>query len=239
MPDPTIELSEHDKRMIAVADGGDPADPAENLNPENPDVRLPSDGELPLDQMNPEDMSKEQLLEFIKGHSADAEDGDDAEDGGDDEDEDSDDELGGEDEDGDEAPTEAEKKLAAAEDKLREASAYEAAGGKEGYQDLAKWGAENLGEEQIEIFNQAVTTGEPDVVKFAVEALKAFQKVQSFDTFGQEGDMTLGNNGGVTPSVTGYESQAQMSADMSDPRYKIDPAFQERVAMKLSVTTAF
>lgn len=226
MSEENVQLTEHEKQMIAVAEGGDPNAPDDNKGGE---PRLPSEGDLPLDQMKPEDMSKEQLLEFIK-MAQEEETEDEGEEDGEEETDDSGD---------DEELSEEERKLQEAEDKLREVAAFEEAGGKEAYQELVAWGSENLDENEIGIFNQAVTQGEPEVTKFAVRAVNALRQVKNYETFGQQGQMTDGQGTAMMEGLTGYESQAEMQRDMQDPRYHTDPAFQQKVMMKLSVTSAF
>lgn len=223
-----LNLSEHEKEMIKVAEGGAPIEGEDK-------PRLPSEGDVPLDQMKPEDMSREQLLEFLqRGKESDEEESDEEES------EESTDEEDADEEDDGEELSDAEKRLLEAEEKLREVAAYEAAGGKEDFQALIKWGGENLSEDQVGIFNQAVTEGDPEVVTFAVSALKSMQELAHIKNFGYEGDSTnpdaarYGNE-----AVKGYESQAEMEADMRDPRYQTDPAYRERVAMKLGITTSF
>lgn len=230
MDEENYELSEHDKQMIAVAEGGDPNDPAENT-----DVRLPSEGEPSIDELKPEDMSKEQLLELLnsqKESEGEAED-EDAEDDGEDLEDDSDEGVD------DDELSEADQRLLEAENKLRELSAYEVAGGKEAYQELVGWGSENLSEDQVDVFNKAVTAGDPNMVKFAVEAVQALQKLSGIENFGHEGELNLGDGTTTQRGVTGYQSQAEMQRDMSDPRYSTDPAFQERVMQRLAITQSF
>lgn len=225
------ELSEHDKQMIAVAEGGDPNDPSENTPP-----RLPSEGEPTLEDLNPEDMSKEQLLELLNKQKES--DGESEEEEDLDEDEDLEDEdLDGED-DEDEDDEDEDDELSTLRQQLREREAYDVAGGKEAYAELMAWGAENLEQTEIDIFNQSVNEGSPEIVKFAVEAVKAKQALANYEANGYEGQMTEGQ-GGRQGFTTGYQSDAEMQADMRDPRYQTDEAFRNQVMQKLAMTTAF
>jgi hypothetical protein len=105
-------------------------------------------------------------------------------------------------------------------------------GGAEGYQALIQWAAANLNAPDIVAFNVAVQSGDVGLAKMAVEGLKARHEAAE----GRQPNLLKGQPG----SAGGYESVAQMKADMNDPRYlKGHKAFHAMVDRKLQATTAF
>jgi len=106
-------------------------------------------------------------------------------------------------------------------------SMMEAAGGEDAYQGMLSWAADNYADGEIDAFNAAVDSGDLNASRLAISGLKA-----RFDSSeGSEPSLTGGNN---TPtSGAAYESWAQVTAAMSDPRYTNDPAYRSAVAQKL------
>jgi len=107
------------------------------------------------------------------------------------------------------------------------------AGGPEQYAEVIEWAGANLDEASKLEFNEAVA-GSPIVQKLAVENL-----VNKYLKANGQPPTGLLRGDAVVPPTSGYESRAQMTADMSDPRYAKDPAFRAKVEAKLIRTTAF
>jgi hypothetical protein len=106
-------------------------------------------------------------------------------------------------------------------------------GGQENYDKIAAWAVNNLTPAQLQEYNRAVNTS-PESMEIAVLGLKtkyeaANGKVPTFIS-----GATAAPSGGV-----GYQSQAEMIRDMSDPRYDSDPAYRSVVEAKLARTTKF
>lgn len=211
-----VELSEHDKAMIAVADNGDPNDPAENKDDV---VTLPSD-----EKPESDDKKDEAKPEETEGESEDKPE-DKPEDDKESIDED-DTEL-----------TEEQKELNALRQEKKERAIYEAVGGQEEYTKLTQWARDNLSKDQIDVYNQAINQGDSGTALFAAQALQAMNKLASYENHGYQGDVTVPGGDQSATSSQGYESQAQMTADMSDPRYASDPAFRAKVEQKLAATS--
>lgn len=108
-----------------------------------------------------------------------------------------------------------------------ETAGYEVAGGKDQYQQMAQWAKQNLPEGEIQEFNQKVSSGNVQEAVQAVTQMK--QKYQ--DAVGDEPNLIEGD--GTADTSTGYKSRAEMTKDMTDPRYKKDPAFRAEVERKL------
>jgi hypothetical protein len=101
-------------------------------------------------------------------------------------------------------------------------------GGNEAYDEMAKWASDNMSEGEKKAYNTAVNSQDMDTVKLAVESLKA--KYQTAN--GTEPNLVQGK---ATPATEqGYESWAEVTQAMADPRYAKDPAYQAAVKTKIS-----
>lgn len=108
------------------------------------------------------------------------------------------------------------------------------AGGADNYKDLVGWAAESLGETEIEAYNKAVNSGDLDTASMAIKGLKA-----RYDAaVGYEPTRQIQSDG-KSASVVNYRSVAELQKDMSDPRYKSDPAFRKDVEQKLGRSDIF
>lgn len=101
------------------------------------------------------------------------------------------------------------------------------AGGEEAYEGLLKWGEANLSDDEIDAFDAAVNSGNKGTAKVAVEGLKARMMLAQ----GVAPTRQLDGKGNSSGDI--YESQAQIEADMNDPRYESDPAFRAKVYAKM------
>ncbi|QDB71017.1 capsid assembly protein [Bordetella phage vB_BbrP_BB8] len=102
------------------------------------------------------------------------------------------------------------------------------AGGDEGFAAMVEWAAANADPKDVAAYNRAIDSGDVDAAKLAVAGM--YQKFQ--EARPDEPSLLAGAGGKVTADV--YESRAQMVADMSDPRYKADPAFRKKVIDKVA-----
>ena len=98
------------------------------------------------------------------------------------------------------------------------------AGGEQGYQDMIAWASENLSQAEQDEFNSSL--GNDAQAEFAIQGLYARYKSNATPQLVK---------GQASPTATsGYASKQEMSADMSNPRYKSDPAFRANVARKIA-----
>ena len=101
-------------------------------------------------------------------------------------------------------------------------------GGEESYNKIASWAAENMTEGEKKAYNDTVNGRDVESIKLAVAGLKA------------KYDMANGNEPNLvqakaTPtSGSQYESWAQVTEAMQDPRYAKDVAYQNAVKAKLA-----
>ena len=101
------------------------------------------------------------------------------------------------------------------------------AGGEKAYSDLVNWAGENLGQADIDAFDQIVGTGSVEAIKLAVSGLKS----QYDNANGYEGQLYTGKAPKTNQDV--FRSHAELVAAMSDRRYDNDPAYRQDVIEKL------
>lgn len=101
-------------------------------------------------------------------------------------------------------------------------------GGSEKYGEMVEWAKANLSPSEINAYNSAMNTSNKDQAKLAVAGLGA----RFTAAVGSEPNLQGGRTS-ASPGDT-FESLAQMTAAMADPRYKKDSAYRNAVAQKLS-----
>lgn len=114
-------------------------------------------------------------------------------------------------------------------------------GGQEAFEEMTKWAAENLSQEEIQYFNKAVKSNDMTQAKWAISGLQSRYQSTTGKTPGQtvqKPDLVQGQSASQG-TVSGYQSKAEMVKDMQDTRYASDPAFRQQVENKLARTTVF
>lgn len=105
--------------------------------------------------------------------------------------------------------------------------AFTAAGGEESYSEMIAWAGKNLTQAEITAFDKAVTEGTPkDLVKAVQGLSERFRAGRHREPSLLEGRQSTG--------ISGFRSKAELTAAMSDPRYKTDSAFRAEVAEKIA-----
>ena len=104
---------------------------------------------------------------------------------------------------------------------------YAAAGGQEEYAKIQEWAGRTMTEEQLTTFNAMVTGVDTPTATQAIQGLAAQYKA----AMGTQPTLLTGAIPGT--AVNGYESQGQMTAAISDPRYETDEAYRNEVAAKI------
>lgn len=108
------------------------------------------------------------------------------------------------------------------------------AGGQDGYQRLTRWASAYLDPSRIDAYNQALQGGNKDA---ALVALKAIQ-YDMMQSEGYQPSLVSGKAPSVN-SVKAFESEQQVVAAMSDPRYSgmnPDPAYIREVERRLAAS---
>lgn len=115
-----------------------------------------------------------------------------------------------------------------------EASGYELAGGKEAYQSMAKWAMANLSPAEQAAFDRAVG-GDAATMKQAIVALKA----QYTAAMGSDPSLLGGAGGGGQSGEVAFQSRAEVTTAMRDPRYRADPAYRATVERRIGLMDSF
>lgn len=110
---------------------------------------------------------------------------------------------------------------------------FSSVGGEEQYYQMVEWASESLPPAEVDAFNKAIDSGDMSMVNMAVNGLAARYRSE----VGTEPQLiqgeTTGNSGGS------FNSAAELTAAMRDPRYQNDPAYRQAVAQKLSRSNVF
>lgn len=107
--------------------------------------------------------------------------------------------------------------------------------GKEGYSAMVAYAQANLTEAEISAYNEAVNSPIASVRDLAIRGMWSRY---AGETSGTGGELLTGKTGSKGGSDV-YQSRAEMMADMSDPKYKADEAFRNKVSAKLARSSIF
>ena len=109
---------------------------------------------------------------------------------------------------------------------------YSMAGGKENYEKIIGF-LKTQPESVINAYNATITQGNLNQIELALNGIKAQMKT----AYGTSNPTLMG--GAATSTADGYTSMEQMTKDMADPRYQVDPKFTRSVMMKIKNATIF
>ena len=107
-------------------------------------------------------------------------------------------------------------------------SVKEMVGGTQAYDTMSEWAGQNLSETEKTAYNSAVNSKDLEAVKLAVVGLKA----RYLQATGSEPKLVEGKSS--ASGEQGFQSWAQVTQAMSDPRYAKDVAYQTEVKNKLA-----
>ena len=100
-------------------------------------------------------------------------------------------------------------------------------GGQENYNNMMGWAADNVPEQEVNLFDAVMDKGDPLAAYFAVQAMA----LRYQDGVGREGQMVRGKAPKSSADV--FNSQPELIQAMEDPRYNDDPAYREAILQKL------
>jgi hypothetical protein len=89
------------------------------------------------------------------------------------------------------------------------------------------WAKDALSADEIQAFNDAVNSGNAKLAAFAVSGLNARFAAAN------PAEPALINKGAPAGGVTGFDSWAQVTAEMRKPEYAKDAAFRAKVTERL------
>lgn len=99
-------------------------------------------------------------------------------------------------------------------------------GGQDNFSAMAEWAKVNMSEQEIAAYNKATSSADMTVVENAVLGLA--YRYQS--AVGKDPKLL----GGQTAGSSGFQSVAQLTEAMKDPRYDKDPAYRKDVQNRLA-----
>ena len=105
-------------------------------------------------------------------------------------------------------------------------------GGEQNYAEMIQWGQNNFSEDEQKTFDATIAEGNIDSIKLAVSGVWARMQQDR----GPRGKLIQGN----TPASTNnsFQSIAEITDAMKDPRYKKDPAYRAEVQRRLASSKA-
>lgn len=106
-------------------------------------------------------------------------------------------------------------------------------GGEQNYNQMVEWAADTLPPAEIDAYNKAMDSGDINMINMAVNGLAARYRSE----VGTEPNLVRGEN--ASTSGGSFQSAAELTAAMRDPRYQNDPAYRKAVADKLSRSNVF
>ena len=114
---------------------------------------------------------------------------------------------------------------------------YQVVGGEESYATMIKWATENLVQEDLDAFNDAVSSSNMGVAKLAIQGMASQGQRAGGDSEATASEPSLLQGSTKPQSVGGYGSNHEMMQDMKDPRYKNgDAGFHAHVERRLERT---
>lgn len=111
-------------------------------------------------------------------------------------------------------------------------SIYSMAGGKENYEKIIGF-LKTQPDSVVDAYNATITQGNLGQIELALSGIKA----QMNKAYGTSNPTLMG--GATASTAEGYTSMEQMTKDMSDPRYQVDPKFTRSVIMKIKNANIF
>ena len=107
------------------------------------------------------------------------------------------------------------------------------AGGDEGYGKLVEF-IKTQPKEVVDAYNKTIQNGDLGQIHLMIDGLTS-KMTKAYGT----ANPTVMGNGSTHANAEGYTSMEQMTKDMSDPRYQVDPKFTRDVYQKIRNATIF
>lgn len=114
--------------------------------------------------------------------------------------------------------------------------AMDMVGGREAYNEMADWARTNMTTGQLQAYNNAVSSRDPDVIKFAVGALKA--QYESANGYSPKRQL-MGSTNSSGETIKPFMSRTQYVDAIKDARYERDPAYRAEVVERLQRSDIF
>lgn len=105
---------------------------------------------------------------------------------------------------------------------------FSSVGGEETYGEMMSWASNSLDKAEVNAYNAVMGTSDPNQIQLAVRGLHAKYQAENGSNPSLISGETTANAG------TKFESVAQVTEAMRNPKYKTDPAFRKQVEAKLA-----
>ena len=105
---------------------------------------------------------------------------------------------------------------------------FSTVGGEETYGSMMQWASSSLDKTEVDAYNNVMGTSDPAQIQLAVRGLHAKYQAENGSNPSLISGETTANAG------TKFESVAQVTEAMRNPKYKTDPAFRKQVEAKLA-----
>ena len=120
-------------------------------------------------------------------------------------------------------------------------SSAEGVGGADNLKRILKWAGENLPSSEIQAMNRALQTDASQSVLYGLQARyqaaqPAAQDSQPEPQISQPNAMQAGQISKPGPEAQAFNSEQEMKAAISDPRYRTDPAFRQAIEQRMVIT---
>lgn len=105
-------------------------------------------------------------------------------------------------------------------------------GGQENYDAMVEWATNSLPPNEIDSFDDLVTTGGKEAAQMAVKGLYA-----RYITESGQSSVNIAKGGTSKAAIQPFSSNAQVVEAMNDRRYQNDPAYRAEVERRISVSS--
>lgn len=113
-----------------------------------------------------------------------------------------------------------------------EKKAFEITGGEQGYTEMIAWASKNLSEDEIEAYNEAVSSGNE---RWALQAIKGLYARRSLQK-GNEPKITLGSDAQSRARDDVFLTRQDYANAIADPKYRVSPQYRAQMDAKLANT---
>jgi hypothetical protein len=115
-----------------------------------------------------------------------------------------------------------------AQEELKKADILESIGGQNEFDKMSNWAQGNLPKDEIDGFNNVISTGDIGQIKLVLGALRS--RMGSTNFVQPDGNINTQSDRGS------YRSKAEMVAAVNDPRYNKDTAYRNDVAKRIMMS---
>lgn len=109
------------------------------------------------------------------------------------------------------------------------------AGGEQGYVAMSEWARTTLDAKEVEAFNKATASGDPELTRFAVSGLYA--RYQAAE--GKTPELMSGKASSANGQPGAFRSTQEVVAAMRDPRYGKDAAYMRDIEQRMARSNVF